>query len=105
MDMNILNPIKVEVTDAGLAKGNYKKVEIAEGTSTLEISISDSNYYDVVKEMASKLDFDEQIDLIRYLASEVGGIYDFDNPEYLMSEVSYDHEADQVFCKFEEAAK
>lgn len=49
------------------------------------------------------LSFAEKIELLKTLFEEVGGVYDFDNAEFKISEIYYDREEDKVFMKVEES--
>lgn len=46
--------------------------------------------------------FAEKIELLNSLLKEVGPVYDYDNPEYYISEVRYDSRENKVFADFKE---
>ncbi|MDF2675314.1 MAG: hypothetical protein K0R09_3586 [Clostridiales bacterium] len=99
--IDIFNETKVEVTDAGKIKGNFKKIAIIEGTSSTELVVDEENYKELVFTQVTALNFKDKLDLIKQLAEEVGGIHDFDNPDYKLSEVYFDEDIKEVFVKFE----
>ncbi|HUV84990.1 MAG TPA: hypothetical protein VMV86_04725 [Methanosarcinales archaeon] len=48
------------------------------------------------------LAFAEKLELLKKLVEEVGGVYDYDIPEFKISEIYYDREEDKVYTKWEE---
>jgi hypothetical protein len=101
--VDILDPVSVEIKDSHFVKGtNYKTIEIKDGTSSLELFVSDKNYVALVTKAVSELCFGDKLDLLNQLAEEDEGIYDIENPEFKMSEINYNPEEDKVYAYWEE---
>lgn len=95
--VDIFNPTAVQITDAGLKRSNFKTISIIEGTSSLELFVTDSNFKEMTSKQASALSKKDKLDLIKQLSDEVGGIYDIDNPEYELQELVYDEDEKKVY--------
>jgi hypothetical protein len=103
--IDIFNETKVEVTDARKTKGNFKTIAIIEGTSSTELVVDEENYKGLVFSQATALNDTDKLDLIKQLSGEVGGIRDFDNPDYKLSEVYFDGDIKEVFIKFQKVGE
>ena len=88
-------------------KVNFVSIEI--GDLVLELDEKDADYlrekidfalWDETKEdLENKV---EDLELLKTLFEEVGGVYDYDNTEFKISEIYYDKEEGKVFMKVEE---
>ena len=107
------NNITIDVDNKNYLQDNYRTILFQvrgtnqEVVSNLEITISDSNY----KYLGEKLyphglmpeSFEEKLAMLNYLIEDIGPVYDYENPEFFISEVKYQKEEDKLYfdCKEE----
>lgn len=98
----------IEVTNANLPSDNFKTIEIKEGDSYIALEISDDNYNELGQKMfpdgLMPDDFHKKIHMMNQLIEELEDIRDKENPDWELSKVYYNEEADTVFFDTKEVA-
>jgi hypothetical protein len=107
------NNISIDIDNKNYLQDNYRTILFQdrglnrEVVSNLEINISDPNY----KELGEILypdglmpnTFEKKLALLNYLIQDIGPVYDYENPEFYISEVKYREDEDRLYfdCKEE----